>query len=95
MNKKKIAAMFLAATMLPVNVLASEMTRDVELLQNLGIISKIVDEDTDYDDYIISTTAKPVNVKEKLDYEKVDVSDEISQVVGYIFAWASALPSDY
>lgn len=30
-----------------------------------------------YDDYKISTAAKPVNVKEKLDYEKVDVSDEI------------------
>ena len=30
-----------------------------------------------YDDYRISTAAKPVNVKEKLDYEKVDVSDEI------------------
>lgn len=32
---------------------------------------------TGYDDYHISTTAHPVNVKEKLDYEKVDVSDEI------------------
>lgn len=30
-----------------------------------------------YDDFKISTASRPVNVKEKLDYEKVDVSDEI------------------
>lgn len=30
-----------------------------------------------YDDYKISTASKPVNVKENIDYEKVDVSDEI------------------
>ncbi len=30
-----------------------------------------------YEDYIISTTAKKVTVKKEIDYEKVDVSDEI------------------
>ena len=34
---------------------------------------------TGYDDYKVSTTAQSVKVKENLDYEKVDVSDEIKK----------------